>query len=129
MDNTARSEILGELPFLVHSNCQAVDASAQFLNETDMNEFSTEPSSALLHFMINATPNRDLYEKMLENPDDYLARMTVTPVASLVEDDHAFQQSLIDHVPDTVNPVKARMVFVQVPQGNSVALELVWKVS
>ena len=31
-------------------------------------------------------------------------------------------------VPDTVNPVKARLAYVQVPNGEKTELSLVWKV-
>ena len=41
---------------------------------------------------------------------------------------HSVISALVSNVPDAVSPVKAKAAFIQVPNGDSMALELVWKV-
>jgi extracellular elastinolytic metalloproteinase len=81
---------------------------------------------ALLQFMIAATPKENLSYDILDRYDDYLAGMTSSFEAHLVGD-HKSMVEHIDNVPDTVNPVKAKLAYVQVPKGDKTVLHLVWK--
>ena len=122
----------GDVALIADWNCRKVDAPYLMVSEGKVDiddELSTDPSAALLQFMIAATPNSHLAEEMQESPESFLSKMSVTPVASLVGDGRITHQSTIDNVPDTVNPVKSRMAWVQVPHESGTTLELVWKVS
>ena len=123
--------IMGDVAQLVEWNCQHVASPYRLVDEGKFvsgDELSSDPTEALLQFMVAATPNDELSAEMMQSPRDYLSKMTITPENSLVGDGRVSHKTLINNVPDTVNPVKARMAFVQVPDGDSTALELVWKV-
>ncbi|KAJ7577974.1 Fungalysin metallopeptidase-domain-containing protein [Mycena floridula] len=85
--------------------------------------------SAILEFMIAATPDDEVVSDILANYDAIMeemsqSTMTVPPFAPT--DDPIVM--LVDKVPDTVNPVKAKLGYVQVPDSNgNVKLHLVWK--
>ncbi|TCD67718.1 Fungalysin/Thermolysin Extracellular metalloproteinase 5 [Steccherinum ochraceum] len=118
----------GNLPELHEWNCAHVDtpfkmAAGGKFSENDDQMYSEQ---ALLQFMIAATPDNTLAQAMVENPTEYLEKMRVTPVHHFAGD-HAAPSLVIDDVPDAVAPVKARMAFVQVPSGDSVSLQPVWK--
>lgn len=83
---------------------------------------------ALLQFMIAATPNAGLAESMMKSPSDYLNRMQFTYVHELTGES-VTPAFVIDNVPEAVNPVKAKMVYIQVPAGTTTSLEAVWRVS
>ncbi|GBE85615.1 Extracellular metalloproteinase MEP [Sparassis crispa] len=120
-------ETLGLLPQLYEWNCAHVD-TPYFMSEHTA--FSGQdfgnPSRALLQFMIAATPSQQLSADMIANPSSYLEKMSSTWESHFVGG-HGTLSALISNVPDTVNPVKAKAVFVQVPDGDSTSLELVWK--
>ncbi|EGN97406.1 hypothetical protein SERLA73DRAFT_184099 [Serpula lacrymans var. lacrymans S7.3] len=80
-----------------------------------------------MQFMIAATPNTQLATDLKSRYDEHINAMTVTYQSSFVGD-HATMMEYIDNVPDAVSPVKAKMVYVQVPKPDgSTALDLVWK--
>ena len=85
---------------------------------------SGDISRALLQFMLAATPNNTLEEEILANPHEFIPDIRVS------FQHHMSEQPFftVDNVPDTVNPVKGRLAFVQVPQGDSTTLQLVFKV-
>lgn len=118
----------GDLNALFDWNCKHVETPYKMLESGHFNAqpFEEDPSQALLQFMIAATPEHSLADDIIRNPQQYLEKMTVVPQDNLVQDDRSYSR-LIHNVPDAVNPVKARLAFVQVPKGESTALELVWK--
>ena len=63
-----------------------------------------------------------------DDPQDIAASKALEAMSKLMALPAA-PHYIIDNVPDAVSPVKAKMVFVQVPSGDSVALQPVWKVS
>lgn len=87
----------------------------------------TNPENTLLQFMMAATPNVNVANDIGSNFERHLSDMTITPTHHFMDDPMVMY---IDNVPDTVNPVKAKMAYVQVPnkQGDSTVLNLVWKV-
>ncbi|KAI0694057.1 Fungalysin metallopeptidase-domain-containing protein [Cytidiella melzeri] len=119
----------GEVPVLFSWNCEHVATPYMMLEQAKFNGQSSleDPSQALLQFMIAATPEQSLAADIVRNPQRYLEKMTVVPQDHLVGDDRVTHTSFIHNVPDTVNPVKAHIAFVQVPHGDTTALELVWK--
>ena len=115
---------LGPLHHLHSSNCLSVHVADEFAARTS----DGDVRAALLQFMIAATPN-DVND-ILSKYDEYLEGMTVGPIDHLTSSDEP-SLSFIDNVPDTVNPVRASMGWIQVPgaDGTSTDLKLVWRVS
>lgn len=76
-----------------------------------LSKISESPYAGLLHFMASALSSLDA-QLIQANPEAFLEAMHHTNVfAPQGEDDHI----LIHNVVGTVNPVKAKMVYVQVP--------------
>ena len=93
------------------------------------NESIGDPRKALLHFMAVATPHQHVVDDIANRYPEIIDSMSSTVETHLVGD-HAVLVELIDNVPDTVNPVKAKLAYVQVPdiEGESTVLRLVWRV-
>ncbi|TFK22535.1 extracellular elastinolytic metallo proteinase [Coprinopsis marcescibilis] len=115
---------------------------AEFLKTLDNNcrtafsapEFSTDDPadvrSALLQFMHTATPNAKLAADIENKFEEYAEKLVVAPVHHLTSNDNEMHVEFsIDSVPDAVNPVKARLAYIQVPNaaGDATELQLVWK--
>lgn len=111
-------------------NCAHVETPFKMAAEGKFSASSEEAFSgqALLQFMIAATPNSGLAESMMKSPSDYINKMQFTFVHELTGES-VTPAFVIDNVPDAVSPVKARMVYIQVPGDNSNSLEAVWRVS
>ncbi|KDN36400.1 hypothetical protein RSAG8_10854, partial [Rhizoctonia solani AG-8 WAC10335] len=85
-----------------------------------------EPRRAALYFMIAAHPEPLVVDKLVRDFGATIERMTLAHEhISLGQDIH--QSTTISDLPGTVNPVKARMVYVQVPTGNETALYVTWR--
>ncbi|CAE6527032.1 unnamed protein product [Rhizoctonia solani] len=85
-----------------------------------------EPRRAALYFMIAAHPEPLVVDKLVRDFGAIIERMTLAHEhISLGQDIH--QSTTISGLPGTVNPVKARMVYVQVPTGNETALYVTWR--
>lgn len=87
------------------------------------------PTDAVLRFMVAATPNETVMRNILDNYDAYAKQIYTTTENHLLEDGTVQTYEYLHNVPDTVNPVKAHLAYVQVPHGDKTALSLVWKVS
>ncbi|KAI1789881.1 Fungalysin metallopeptidase-domain-containing protein [Ganoderma leucocontextum] len=128
-DRGVAQEALGQLGYLYDWNCQFVNLpdfmaeSPDFASAEDA--ASGDVTRALLQFMIAATPSEELSAEMLANTAKYLADMGVTFEHHLTGE--RTPTFTVDNVPDAVNPVKGRLAFVQVPNGDETALSLVWK--
>ncbi len=126
------SDVFGEFGHAIRWNCDRQSFAETMVREGKVSakdQLSTDPTDALLQFMIAATPHEHLASKMMDRPQDYLSDMSIIPEPSLVDDGRVSHKVTITGVPDAISPVKARMAFVQVPYEDSVALELVWKVN
>ncbi|KAH9021757.1 extracellular elastinolytic metallo proteinase [Lactarius hengduanensis] len=86
-----------------------------------------DPRSALLQFMIAATPNDAVVASILNNHDQIIAGMTSWFEPRLVGDDNAVRVEMIDNVPDSVSPVKAKPVYIQLPDGDKTMLIQAWR--
>ncbi|KIY49610.1 hypothetical protein FISHEDRAFT_65088 [Fistulina hepatica ATCC 64428] len=115
----------GQEPLMAlhHSNCRS-HKLPQFVAQRA--QIPGDVRSAVLQFMMAATPDENLSNDMIERYDNYLERMTVQETHHLLPTPGG-PSLVVDNVPDTVNPVKARLAYVQVPKGDSIALSLVWK--
>ncbi|KAH9849143.1 Fungalysin metallopeptidase-domain-containing protein [Lenzites betulinus] len=123
----ARSKALEQLMLLSEWNCGFVDAPDYMMGHPDLaaaeDAATGDISRALLQFMLAASPNDDLQLEILDNPAKFLPKMDVS------FQHHMSEQPFftVDNVPDAVNPVKGRLAFVQVPDGRSTTLQLVFK--
>jgi extracellular elastinolytic metalloproteinase len=119
----AALEELHPLPHLHDSNCAF---RATRMNGGRLGS-ENSPEAALLRFMVDATPSDKLAADIMENYDAHLAKMTSSMHTNFVGgSEMPFQ--LIENVPDAVSPVKAKMAYVQVPNGAETTLKLVYKV-
>ena len=86
---------------------------------------------ALLKFMATATPDSRVASNILNHFSHHKNAMSVTPANYFTSStgEHSIEFT-VDNVPDTVNPVKAKLAYIQVPSqdGESTDLHLVWKV-
>lgn len=121
--------IMGETEHLLESNCAHTAKPYEFA-ETDSAAGAGvgDAKRALLQFMIAATPNERVLQDIMTRYDEHLSNMASTFENHLVGD-HDVMVEHITNVPDTVNPVKAKLSYVQVPKGDKTVLNLVWKVS
>jgi extracellular elastinolytic metalloproteinase len=117
-------EVMEPVAHMHKSNCQFTDLPYDMAES--QHEEASDPYRALLQFMVAATPNPEVVQDILENYDGHLSKMASSPTSSFAEDD---MSTYISEVPDTVNPVKAKMAYVQVPSkdGRTTELNLVWK--
>ncbi|CAK5263637.1 unnamed protein product [Mycena citricolor] len=113
------------LTHLHHSNCRfqglPLEMAAKSLGELDLR-------SALLQFMVAATPNDEVVNDILGNFDDHVSKMVEYTDINHFAPSEESEYVMVTNVPDTVNPVKAKLAYVQVPgKDDSVKLSLVWK--
>ncbi|KAJ8519192.1 hypothetical protein ONZ45_g3846 [Pleurotus djamor] len=123
------SEDDGLLSHLFDSNCAHVDLPYELAaNGFSTSEAIDDPRAALLQFMVAATPKDEVVADILGRFDHHFGNMAIAPVTHFTDPDSppSFE---ISSVPDTVNPVKARLAYVQVPNkaGDATQLNLVWK--
>ena len=111
-------------------NCAQVETPFKMSAEGKFSASDEEAfaGQALLQFMIAATPNSGLAESMMKSPSDYLNKMQFTFVHHL-SGHSVTPEFVINGVPDAVSPVKAKMVYVQIPADGATTLEAVWRVS
>ena len=119
-----RDTILRPLEHLLESSCTFTDLPDKFLSTDHKLE---DPRHALLQFMIAATPQDHMVQDILSKYDDYINEMTSYMDSRFVGDGTHTPVELIDNVPEAVNPVKTRLAYIQVPDGDSTQLDLVWK--
>ncbi|KAF5378931.1 hypothetical protein D9757_008746 [Collybiopsis confluens] len=124
---TEFDEFAGPLTHLHYSNCQfhgLADDMASQKPQAIGDVGDMRP--ALLQFMVAATAKTDVVTDILSKYDHHLEKMTISNVNHLVDGEQTYLY--IDNVPDTVNPVKAHMSYVQVPtKDGSVELVNAWK--
>jgi extracellular elastinolytic metalloproteinase len=124
--NKRTSTKLHELRHALVSNCgfQELPDQSKFASDFD-DGMDLRP--ALLQFMVAATPSDDVVNSILGNFDSHVAKMMVTPTSHFAS--QGSPDFLVNSVPDAINPVKAKLAYVQAPdvEGN-MHLVLVWKV-
>ncbi|KAL0566263.1 hypothetical protein V5O48_015751 [Marasmius crinis-equi] len=117
----------GPLTHLHYSNCLHHELPYDLASIKPASD-SFDPRAALLQFMIAATPKSEVVNDILGNYESHLEKMTFSDLSHLAPVDEPSYLH-IQGAPDTVNPVKAHLAYVQVPSkdGQSVDLNLVWK--
>lgn len=111
-------------------NCDHVRTPYEF-SERGFGEYSDifDPRRALLQFMVAATPNDAVVTRILNNHDQIIEGMTSWLEPHLVGDNNAVLVELIENVPDAISPVKAKPVYIQLPDGDKTMLIQAWRVS
>jgi len=117
-------DIIGPLERLYQWNCAVIHHNRPI---NDEGLFTGDLREALLHFMAVATPNDDILEDISARFEEHVDNMSSTVVTHFM-DSHVSTIEFFDNVPDTVNPVKARLVYAQVPKDQSTVLQLAWRV-
>ena len=108
-----------------HVRTPSVFAGRGFVRPDDL----VDPRNALLQFMIAATPNEAVVTDILSNHDQIIEDMSYWFEPHFISDDNAVLLEMIDNVPDAVSPVKARPVYIQLPDGDKTMLVQAWRVS
>ncbi|TFY79758.1 hypothetical protein EWM64_g4254 [Hericium alpestre] len=118
--------------FLAHvrvSNCE--HAGTPFSMADDPRYASAprtfDPRAPLLQFMIAATPKSEIVEDIMQRWEHHLDSMSSTYEHDFVGDEHTGIVEHINNVPDAVGPVKAKPVYVQIPQGDTTVLTHAWR--
>ena len=109
---------------MLESSCAFTDLPDK-LHSTDRK--LEDPRHALLQFMIAATPQEHMVQDILSKYDNYINQMTSYMDNHFVGGETHIPVEFVNNVPETVNPVKARLAYIQVPDGASTHLDLVWK--
>lgn len=116
--------VLRPLEHIHESSCAFTDLPDKFLSTDHKLD---DPRHALLQFMIAATPQEHMVQDILSKYDGYINGMTSYMDSHFVGGETYTPVEFINNVPDTVNPVKSRLAYIQVPDGDSTHLDLVWK--
>ncbi|KDQ57864.1 hypothetical protein JAAARDRAFT_685395 [Jaapia argillacea MUCL 33604] len=124
-DGSIKASLIGDLEHIHESNCGFVSLPYELAHKSS-NGFDFDARNALLQFMIAATPNSEVVQDILSKYDQYVEGMSSTFERHLVAGEEAMVE-MINNVPDTVNPVKAKLAYIQVPDGESTKLQLVWR--
>ena len=88
-----------------------------------------DPRDALLQFMVAATPHDAVVAEILDKHDKIRENMISWFESHLIGDDYGTLVEMIDNVPDAVSPVKAKPVYIQLPDGDKSMLMQAWRVS
>jgi extracellular elastinolytic metalloproteinase len=125
-----KDEALDHMSRLHRWNCEHVRtpyelAERGFVKPIDV----VDPRNALLQFMVAATPNDAVVAEILSNHDQISENMTSWFEAHFIGDDYGTLVEMIDNVPDAVSPVKAKPVYIQLPDGDKTMLTQAWRVS
>ena len=115
-----------DLEYMLKSNCEIFNLPSSH-DEEDISDCRP----ALLKFMATATPDSRVASDILNHFSTHKDAMSVTPANYFTSP--SGERSIeftVDNVPDTVNPVKAKLAYIQVPSqdGKATDLHLVWKV-
>ena len=131
---TVDEQLVHKMTHLYQNNCwgPSVVSDSDFDSRIGIERTPADlgsPTDAVLRFMVAATPHNELMHDILDNYDSYAKRITTTTETHFNDDGTHQTFEYLHNVPDTVNPVKAHLAYVQVPHGEKTVLSLVWKVS
>ena len=125
-----KDEALDRMHRLHSWNCEHVRTPYEFAERGFVkSEDFVDPRNALLQFMVAATPHDAIVAEILDNHDKISENMTSWFEAHFIGDDYATLVEMIDNVPDAVSPVKAKPVYIQLPDGDRTMLMQAWRVS
>jgi len=125
-----KDEVLDRMSRLHRWNCEHVRTSYEFAQRGFTNpDDLADPRDALLQFMVAATPHDAVVAEILDKYDQIRENMISWFDRHLIGDDHGILLEMIDNVPDAVSPVKAKPVYIQLPNGDKTMLMQAWRVS
>jgi len=108
-------------------NCARPLAAVQEAATADSRKDTHDPRRAALYFMIAAHPDSSAVAQLTRDFDATLDRMTVAYEHHFVGQD-AHATAVISGLPGAVNPVKARVAYVQTPtEDNKTELHATWR--
>ncbi|QRW10241.1 extracellular metalloproteinase MEP [Ceratobasidium sp. AG-Ba] len=108
-------------------NCARPLAAVQEAATADSRKDTHDPRRAALYFMIAAHPDASAVDELSRDFDATLDRMSVAYEHHLVGQD-AHPSAVISGLPGAVNPVKARVVYVQTPiEDGQTELHATWR--
>ncbi|KAG8689399.1 Fungalysin/Thermolysin Extracellular metalloproteinase 5 [Ceratobasidium sp. 395] len=109
------------------SNCAQPLTAVREAAAMDSSKDSHDPRRAALYFMIAAHPESSAASDLARDFDATVNRMTVAYEHHLVGQDTT-PTAVISGLPGSVNPVKAKVVYMQTPtEDNSTELHATWK--
>ncbi|GJE93515.1 fungalysin metallopeptidase-domain-containing protein [Phanerochaete sordida] len=122
------TEVVGEVGVLHTWNCHRLRrvSTDSFAPQSE----DENPLTALLSFMLHATPSEKLAADIHASPRKYVDGMTLTIAHHLHNSDAPASPAFeISGVPDATDKVRGRLAWAQVPkaEGGEMGLELVWK--
>lgn len=115
------------LEYLHWTNCIHTAWAHDWHKRSDYAESPDDARHAALVFMMAATPKQEVMYDIATRYEELVESIHSTFETRLIGSSEVAVEYLHD-VPDTVNPVKINPAYVQVPDGDSTALHLVWKV-
>ncbi|KAJ7736721.1 Fungalysin metallopeptidase-domain-containing protein [Mycena maculata] len=119
-------EAMKHLTHLHHANCRFQDLPYNMAVQAESREI--ELRSALLQFIVAATPSDRVVNDILSDFDAHMEKMVEYSEVNHFAPSDEPAYIMVNNVPDTVNPVKAKLAYIQVPgKDDSVHLSLVWK--
>jgi len=108
---------------MLKHNCEIFDLPAHFDAE-DISDFRP----ALLKFMATATPDPRVASDIMNHFSRHKDAMSVSPISHFAPAGENSIEFTVDNVPEAVNPVKAKLAYIQVPtQDGQTDLHLVWR--
>ncbi len=125
-----KDEVLDRMSRLHRWNCEHVRTPYELAQRgfTELDDV-TDPRNALLQFMVAATPHDAILAEILDKHDEIRENMISWFEHHFIGDDYGTLIEMIDNVPDTVSPVKAKPVYIQLPDGDKTVLMQAWRVS
>ncbi|KAH9987985.1 Fungalysin metallopeptidase-domain-containing protein [Russula vinacea] len=123
-----KDETLDRMHRLHSWNCEHVRTPYEFAERGFVKRDDiVDPRNALLQFMVAATPHDAVVAEILDKHDQISENMTSWFEAHFIGDDYATLVEMIDNVPDAVSPVKAKPVYIQLPDGDRTMLMQAWR--
>ena len=125
-----KDEVLDRMSLLHRWNCEHVRtpyelAKRGFTKSDDV----ADPRDALLQFMVAATPHDAVVAEILDKYDQIRENMISWFESHFIGDDYGIPVKMVYNVPDAVSPVKAKPVYIQLPDGDKTMLVQAWRVS
>ncbi|KAJ3559274.1 hypothetical protein NM688_g443 [Phlebia brevispora] len=122
---------LDHLSNLLEWNCATLGQSYRTDVEAQLvavaGEFASTPKLALLRFMAAAVVDQGTRDSLFQDPEAALDSMHVNVRREAFAGDSERLVFDIDGVYETISPVKAYLAIMQVPDGDSIVLQRVWK--
>lgn len=125
-----KDEVLDRMSRLHGWNCEHVRTPYELAQRESTKPVDVaDPRDALLQFMVAATPHDAVVAEILDKHDQIRENMISWFDSHFIGDEYGVLVEMIDNVPDAVSPVKAKPVYIQLPDGDKSMLMQAWRVS